>query len=74
MKGTVYCDQTHYRPVSGGGAEDGVKGGQAIVGSRQTGFGGGEYGGLGGRTEGGGGLYGQGGDRDGLNLLTLIQH
>ena len=29
---TVYCDQAHYGPVSGGGAEAGAKGGQAVVG------------------------------------------
>ena len=28
---TVHCRKAHYAPVSGGGAEAGVKGGQAVV-------------------------------------------
>ena len=37
---TVYCDQAHYGPVSGGRAEAGVKGRQVVVGEGRTGFGG----------------------------------
>ena len=29
---TFYCNQAHYGPVSSGGAEAGVKGGQSVVG------------------------------------------
>ena len=36
---TIYCDQTHYGPVSGGGVEAIFKGVQAVVGSVRTGFG-----------------------------------
>ena len=28
---TIYCNQAHYGPVSGGGAEAGVKGDQTVV-------------------------------------------
>ena len=28
---TVHCDQAYYGPVSGGGAETGIKGGQEVV-------------------------------------------
>ena len=52
---TVYCDQDHYGPVSGGGAEARVKGDQAVVGAGLIGCGGDADGGLGGRTDGGGG-------------------
>ena len=38
---TVYCDQAHYGPVSGGGAEIGAAGLQAVVGAVQGGCGGG---------------------------------
>ena len=62
---TVYYDQAHYGPVSGGGAEAGVKGGQAVVGAGRTGFGGDADGDSGGGTDGGGG--GDGWDEDGLN-------
>ena len=30
---TFYCKQAHYGPVFGGGAEDNVKRGQAVVGA-----------------------------------------
>ena len=58
---TVYCDQAHYGPMSGGRVEDGVKGGQAVVGSGSPGFGGDVESGSGSRTDGGGG--GDGRDR-----------
>ena len=51
---TVYCNQAHYGPVYGGGAEAGVKGGQVVVLAGQNGFGGDEDGGSGGGTERGG--------------------
>ena len=50
---TVYRDKAHYGPVSGGGEEDGAKGVQAVVGTRQGGCGGYRYGSLGGGTDGG---------------------
>ena len=37
---TVYCNQTHYGPVSSGGAESRIKGGQVVVVAGRTGFGG----------------------------------
>ena len=50
---TVYCDQSHYGPVSDGRAEVRFKGDQAVVGSGRTGCGRGADGGSGGRTDGG---------------------
>ena len=47
----VNCNQAHYVPVSGGGAEAGLKVGQAVVVARQLGLGGDADGGPGGRTE-----------------------
>ena len=47
---TVHCIQAHYGPVSGGEAEAGVNGGQAVVGSGRLGLGGDADGGLGGVT------------------------
>ena len=47
--------------MSGGGAEAGVKGGQAVVGTVQLGIGGDADVGSGGRTDGGGGGYRWGG-------------
>ena len=38
---TVHCDHAYYGPVYGGGAEAGVKGGQAVVGAGRLGLGGG---------------------------------
>ena len=61
----VNYDQYHYGPVSGSSVEDGVKGGQSVVGSGRIGLGGDAEGGSGGGTDGGGGGYGR--DRDGLN-------
>ena len=60
---TVYCDQAHYVPVSGGGAETGTKGVHAVVGTGWSGCGGYADGGSGGGMYGEGGGYGQ--DRDG---------
>ena len=37
---TVYCYKAHFGPVAGGGAEAGIKGGQEVVGTGRTGFGG----------------------------------
>ena len=37
---TVYCDQAHYGPVSGGGAETGATVVQAVVGKGRVGCGG----------------------------------
>ena len=54
----VHCDQAHYGPVSSGGAEAGVKGGQAVVVTGRIGLGGDADGGSGGGTDGGGGGYG----------------
>ena len=51
---TVYCDQDHYGPVSGGGAENGVVGLQAVVGAGRNVCGGDSDGVSGGRTDGGG--------------------
>ena len=45
--------------MSGSGAEDGVKGGQSVVGLVQIGLGEDAGGGLGGRTNGGGVGYGR---------------
>ena len=59
---TVYCNQGHYEPVSGGGAETGATVLQAVVVSVQGGCGGDADGGLGCRTDIGGG--GDGRDRD----------
>ena len=58
---TVYCDQAHYGPVSGGGAEARVKGSQAVVVSGRVGCGGYADSGSGGGMGGGGigdGWYG----------------
>ena len=52
---TVYCDQDHYGPVSGGREEAGVKSGQLVVGSGWLGLGGDADGSSRGRTNGGGG-------------------
>ena len=52
---TVYCDQDHYGPVSGVGAETGATNVQAVVGTGRSGFGGDAGGGLGGGTDEGGG-------------------
>ena len=52
---TVYCDQDHYGPVSGVGAETGATDVQAVVGTGRIGFGGDTGGGLGGGTDKGGG-------------------
>ena len=70
----VYCDQAHYGSVSGGGAEAGVKGGQAVVVARQTRFEGDVDGGSGSRTDGGGGGYGRDGygDKDRLSWWNNI--
>ena len=51
---TVYFDQAHYGPVSGGGAETGAKGVLAVVVTGRGGCGGGADGGLGGETDRGG--------------------
>ena len=51
---TVHCDQAHYGPVYGGGAEAGFKGGQSMVGSGRLVIGGYADGGSVGRTDGGG--------------------
>ena len=48
---TVYYDQAHYGPMSGGETEAAVKGGQAMVGAGRTGFGEDTYGGSGGVTD-----------------------
>ena len=48
---TVYYNQAHYVPVSGGGVDDGVKVGQAVVGSGHNGFVGDADGGLRGGTD-----------------------
>ena len=48
---TVYCDQAHYGPVSGGGAEAEVKDVQTVVISVSIGNGGYLEGGLGGRMD-----------------------
>ena len=61
----VYCDQAHYGPMSGGGAEDGVKYDQVVMVTGQNRFGGDADRSLGGRTDVGGG--GNGRDGDGLN-------
>ena len=53
--------------MSGGGAADGVKDGQAVVVSGRIGLGGYVYGGLGGGTKRGGGGDRQDGDDDGIN-------
>ena len=65
---TVYFDQSHYVPVSRSGAQAGVKGGQAVVRSGRTGFGGDVYDGSGAGTDRrgvGDGRYGYG-DGDGF--------
>ena len=59
---TVYCGHAHYGTFSGGGAEAGVKGDQAVVGSVRSGCGGDSGGGLGGGTDGVGGGDGWDGD------------
>ena len=51
----VNCNQAHYGPVSGGGAEAGVKGCQSVLGALRLGHGGGVDGGSGGRIDRGGG-------------------
>ena len=61
---TVYCDQSHYEPVYGGGSEAGVKGGQAVVGAGWGGSGGDVEGGSGGRMDGSVVIYGLEEDRD----------
>ena len=61
---TVYCDQAHYGPVSGGGAEAGVKGGQAVVEEVHTGFGGDADSGSGDGIDGEVGGDGRDGDGD----------
>ena len=43
---TVYCKRSHYGPMSRGGAEDGVKGGQSVVGVGRIELGGDVDGGL----------------------------
>ena len=60
---TVYWNQPHYGPVSGGGSEDGGKGDQAVVVSVQMGCGVDVDGGLGGGIDVGGGGYRR--DKDG---------
>ena len=52
---TVHCNQDHYGPVSGGGAEAGDKGGQLVVGEGRLGLGGDADCGSGGGMDGGGG-------------------
>ena len=47
---TVHCNQAHYVPVSGGGADSGVKGGQAVVVAVLLGLGGDADSGSGGRN------------------------
>ena len=65
---TVYCYQSHYGPVSCGGAETGDTGIQAVVGEGRGGCGGGVDGGSGGGTD-----RGLGGDgRDGYGYRQLI--
>ena len=64
---TVYCNQDHYGPVSGGRAEAGVKGDQVVVGSGCIGCGLYADGGSGGRTNRGTGGYGRDGDGDRLS-------
>ena len=54
-RGTIYCDQVHYRPVSGGKAEDRAKSENAVVGTGGYGFGEDADGGPGGGADGGGG-------------------
>ena len=61
---TVYYNQDHYGPVSGGGAENGSKDVQAVVVTGRGGCGGDADGGLGGGTYGGGGEGGWDRDRD----------
>ena len=61
------CDQAHYVPVYGSGAEAGVKCGQAVVGSERLRLGGDADDRSGGKTEGGGVGDGQDRDGDGLN-------
>ena len=48
---TVYCNQAHYGPVYGGGAEAGVKGGQVVVVAGRLRIGGGVGGVSGGETD-----------------------
>ena len=61
--------------MSGGGAEAGVKGDQAVVGSGRIGCGGDVDGASGGRTYGGGGGNGQDGYGDRLSWLEdIISH
>ena len=60
---TVHCDQDHYGPMYGSGAEARVKGGQAVVGAGRLGLGGDADIGLGGGTDGG--IGGDGQDRGG---------
>ena len=52
---TVHCDQAHYVPVPGGGTEDGVNSGQAVVLVVLVETGGDADGSSGGETDGGGG-------------------
>ena len=51
---TVYCNQGHYEPVSGGGAETGAKDIKVVVGTGRSGCGIDEDGGSGSVTDGGG--------------------
>ena len=51
---TVYCDQVHYLPAYGGGAETRATGFQAVIGTWKGGFGKDADSGLGGGTDGGG--------------------
>ena len=53
---TVYCDQSHYGPVSGDGEASGVKGGQAVTGRGRIGLGQDVDSGPGRRTDRGGGV------------------
>ena len=64
---TVYCGQAYYGPVSGGGAEAGVKGDQAVVGAGLIVCGGDADGGSGVGTDGRVGGDEQDGDGDGLS-------
>ena len=63
----VHCNQAHYGPMSGGGAETGATGIQAVVGTGRSGCGGDADGGSEGGTDGGGGGDGRGGDGDRLS-------
>ena len=60
---TVYCDQTYYRPVYGGGSETRATDNQAVVGAGRGGCGGDTNGGKGGGTHEGGGRRQMGSQR-----------